>query len=98
MNPKNSHDYDPMQNRDQLLQAIRQQLIRIVASLGEDASDIGDDELIPATGLIDSAGILELVAWYEQHCGFDLQPHEVTIDNLGSIASMADYALSRKTG
>lgn len=85
-----------MHTREQLLAAIRSQLITIVSSLGEDASDLGDEELIPASGLIDSAGILELVAWYEQYCGLDLQPHEVTIDNLGSIAAMADFALSRQ--
>lgn len=85
-----------MHTRDQLVQAIRQTLIQIVAGLGEDARDLGEDEIIPASGLIDSAGLLELIAWYEQYCGMSLQPQEITIDNLGSIAAMADFALARQ--
>lgn len=76
--------------------AIKGELVRICDSLGEDARALGPDELIPASGLVDSAGLLELLAWYEAHFGITLSPEETTIDNLGSIRLMAEFALNRK--
>lgn len=76
--------------------AIKQKLIQICETLGEDASDLAHDELIPASGLIDSAGLLELLMWYEGHFAIPLKPEEITIDNLGSIALMAEYVIKRK--
>lgn len=66
--------------------------------LGIDASDIGDADIIPATGLLDSAGILGLVVWYEEEFAMPLKQEEINIDNLGSIESMAEYVLKRKCG
>lgn len=76
--------------------AIKQKLIQICETLGEDASDLAHDELIPASGLIDSAGLLELLMWYESNFAIPLKPEEITIDNLGSIALMAEYVIKRK--
>lgn len=76
--------------------AIKQKLVEICETLGEDASDLADDELIPASGLIDSAGLLELLMWYENHFEMPLKPEEITIDNLGSISLMAEYVIKRK--
>lgn len=76
--------------------AIKQKLVEICETLGEDASDLTNDELIPASGLIDSAGLLELLMWYEGHFEMPLEPEEITIDNLGSISLMAEYVIKRK--
>lgn len=78
-------------------QAIKAKIIELVAALGEDASDLQSDDIIPATGLIDSAGLLELVAWYEHHFKLVLAPEDVSIDNLGSLSRMADFVLARRT-
>ena len=75
--------------------AIRQRLVEICDALGEDARPLGSDELIPVSGLIDSAGLLELLAWYEGQYGISLAPEEITIDNLGSIRQMAEFAIKR---
>ena len=66
--------------------------------LGEDASNISDEDIIPATGALDSAAILALVVWYEETYDFPLKQEEINIDNLGSITAMADFLLSRKSG
>jgi D-alanine--poly(phosphoribitol) ligase subunit 2 len=78
-----------------IVQLIRNKLVELVEPLGEDASGLGPDEIIPATGLIDSAGLLELIAWYEHHFKLKLAPQEVSIDNLGSLSRMADFAIAR---
>ncbi len=86
-----------MQPEQQAVEAaIKQQLVRICESLGEDARGLASDELIPASGLIDSAGLLELLVWYEGHFGISLKPDEITIDNLGTIRLMAEFVLRRK--
>ena len=84
--------------RDTIKTAIRQKVIDLANKLGEDASDISDEDIIPATGALDSAAILELVVWYEKTYDFPLKQEEINIDNLGSINAMADFLLARKSG
>ena len=43
---------------DAVKSAIRAKVIALANDLGEDASDISDDDIIPATGALDSAAIL----------------------------------------
>jgi acyl carrier protein len=85
-------------DRDAIKAAVRGKVIELAKNLGMDASDIGDDDLIPATGYVDSAAILELVVWYEGEYDMPLKQEEINIDNLGSINSMADFVLKRKGG
>ena len=83
-------------DRDAIKAAVRGKVIELAKSLGMDASDIGDDDIIPATGYVDSAAILELVVWYEGEYDMPLKQEEINIDNLGSISAMADFVLKRK--
>ena len=76
--------------------AIRSRIIELAKALNIDARDLGDADIIPATGLLDSTAILELVVWYEQTYDFPLKQEEINIDNLGSIDAMVDFLLSRK--
>jgi acyl carrier protein len=76
--------------------AIRAKVVELARNLGMDASGIQDDDIIPATGYLDSAAILELVVWYEGAYDMTLAQEEINIDNLGSINAMADFALARK--
>ena len=61
-----------------------------------DASGVADDDILPATGLLDSNAILELVVWFETTYDFPIKQEEINIDNLGSINAMADFLLARK--
>jgi acyl carrier protein len=85
-------------DREAIKTSVRGKVIELAKNLGMDASDIGDDDLIPATGYVDSAAILELVVWYEGEYDMPLKQEEINIDNLGSINSMADFVLKRKGG
>ena len=76
--------------------AIRSQVIELAKALGMDASEIGDDDVIPATGLLDSTAVIQLVVWYEQTYDLPLKQEEINIDNLGSINSMTEFLLVRK--
>ena len=83
-------------DRPSVKAAIRAKVIELAKALGMDASEISDDDIIPATGLLDSAAILQLVVWYEDAYAFPLKQDEINIDNLGSINAMAEFLLSRK--
>jgi D-alanine--poly(phosphoribitol) ligase subunit 2 len=85
-------------DRDAIKAAVRAKVIELAKNLGMDASDIGDDDIIPATGYVDSAAILELVVWYEDAYQMPLKQEEINIDNLGSINSMTEFVLNRKGG
>jgi D-alanine--poly(phosphoribitol) ligase subunit 2 len=84
-------------DRDAVKAAIRDKVIALARALGMDASEIADDDIIPATGLLDSTAVLELVVWYEQTFDLPLSQDEINIDNLGSIDAMAGFLLLRKS-
>ena len=50
---------------DAIRARIHANLTELAARLGIEATGLTDDELIPATGLLDSAAMLALVVWYE---------------------------------
>jgi acyl carrier protein len=75
---------------------IRAKVQELAANMGMDASAMTDDEIIPATGLLDSSGILELVVWYEQQYDVPLEQDEINIDNLGSVDAMAAFVQQKK--
>lgn len=81
--------------RADIIQRLRAQLNRVAAALGNDASGLSDTDIIPDAEVVDSAGLLEFVVWYDDTFSLDLKPEEMTVDNLGSLASMADFALAR---
>jgi len=83
-------------DREAVKAAIRSQVIELARALGMDASEIGDDDVIPATGLLDSTAVIQLVVWYEQTYDLPLKQEEINIDNLGSINSMTEFLLARK--
>jgi D-alanine--poly(phosphoribitol) ligase subunit 2 len=83
-------------DRDDITAAIKAEVVRLAASLDVDASDLQRDELLPASGYIDSAGLLELIAWFEAAYDFRVPPEDFTVDNLGTLDAMADFLLQRK--
>jgi acyl carrier protein len=85
-------------DRDSIKVAIRSKVIELAKALNIEAAALGDADIIPATGYLDSSAILELIVWYEQTYDFPLRQEEINIDNLGSIDAMTDFLLSRKSG
>jgi D-alanine--poly(phosphoribitol) ligase subunit 2 len=83
-------------DRDEIKAALRAKVVELARALDMDASGVTDDDVLPATGLLDSNAILELVVWYESTYDFPIAQEEINIDNLGSINAMADFLLARK--
>ena len=85
-------------DRNQIKTAIRSKVMELAKALNIDATSLGDADIIPATGYLDSSAILELIVWYEHAYDFPLKQEDINIDNLGSIDSMTAFLLARKVG
>ena len=83
-------------DRNTILAAIKSKVMEIASALDCDASDLQPEEIIPATGVIDSAGLLELIAWFEVTYDLSIATEDFTIDNLGSMEMMVNFLLKRK--
>lgn len=57
----------------------------------EDRAALNDDESLLETGVIDSTGVLELVAFLESEFGLAVADAEIVPENLDSISKIAGY-------
>ena len=53
--------------------------------------DLQADDSLLDRGLIDSTGVLELVAFLEEHYAIKVEDEEVIPDNLDSVKNVATY-------
>ena len=63
---------------------------------GEDDGKLSNDDSFLERGIIDSTGILELVALLEGKYGIKIKEHELVPDNLDSINNLVRF-IDRKT-
>src|SRR6185369_10474756 len=79
---------------------IREQLRRYIAEsllFSDKDYPFEDDASFLKNGVVDSTGVMELVAYVERKFGVTVDPKEVVPDNFDSIKSLTGY-IQRKTG
>lgn len=59
-------------------------------------TDITDDESLLDSGLVDSAGIFELVGFLEKEFGIEIDDTEIVPENFDSISTLAAYVRSKQ--
>ena len=76
---------------------IRQELRRFVIDnfLFGQEGDLQDGDSFLENGIIDSTGVLELIAFLEGRFGLELRETDLTPDNLDSIDKVARFVASR---
>ena len=74
---------------------IRAKLFELADEFAEVPETIEDGDNILELGILDSLGVLQLLAWYEEQYGFQLSDDEVNVTNLGTIADMAIFAAKK---
>jgi acyl carrier protein len=62
----------------------------------EDMSGLSDTDSLLENGVMDSTGILELVAFLEGEFGIEMSDAEIVPANLDSIASIAAYLMRKR--
>ena len=70
---------------------IHDKVLELARARGIRARDLADDEVIPDTGLLDSAGIMELIVWFETRFDLEIDQSDLTIENFGTVNAMAGY-------
>jgi len=75
----------------EIKEAIRSKIVELAKELGRKTRTVGDDEEIPATGLLDSAALMELVMWFENTYGLSIDQADITMENFGTVNAMASY-------
>jgi acyl carrier protein len=85
----------PPPDRAAAARDIREKVLELARARGVRATSLRDDEVIPETGLLDSAAIMELIVWYEDRYGLAIDQDDLTIENFGTVNAMADYLARR---
>lgn len=73
-----------------LEQTIRDYIINTFL-FGQGGESVGNDDSLLAQGIIDSTGVLELVAFLEETYGVRTGDNELNADNFDSISKLAAF-------
>ena len=72
-------------------QAIYAKVVELARALGKDARPLQPDQVIPQTGWLDSAGLMELMLWIEATYDLEIPQEDFTLDNFGTLYAMSGY-------
>ena len=69
------------------------------------ANDVSLDPTVPIelatdlllTGLVDSLGVIEIVAFIEERLGIEIDPVDVVVENFQTVRLILDYVARRTT-
>jgi acyl carrier protein len=70
---------------------IRGKVVDLASRAARRTPTLGDDDVIPETGLLDSAAIMELIVWLEQRFGVEIDQGDLTIENFGTVNAIVRY-------
>lgn len=63
---------------------------------GDDTNELTDTTSLRESGILDSMGIVKVVVHVEREFGFEIEPHDASDENLGTIAKIVAY-IERRT-
>ena len=89
-------DGNDLADRSAVIGSLRAMLRRLADDLGTDASGLGEDDIIPDSGVLDSAGVIEFVMIIDTHYDLGLEAEDMTIDTLGSLTAIANLIVARR--
>lgn len=78
-------------NQTEAAEKIHAKIVAIAKKLGKNASGLRHDQVLLESGLLDSAGILELIFWIEAEFDVEFDQDELSVDNFGTILQMVDF-------
>lgn len=59
---------------------------------------LGDDDRLLERGIIDSMGVMELVAFLQERFAIVVDESEITEDHFGSLSAIAAYVVRKRAG
>jgi acyl carrier protein len=76
---------------DTIREAIHAKIVELARQSGRDARGLPSDEEIPASGMLDSPALMELIVWCEMEFAIEIDQDDLTLDNFGTVNAMAAY-------
>jgi acyl carrier protein len=73
---------------------VKQQIVDFITAdflFGDNQRGLGERESLLEAGVIDSTGVLELIAFIEETYGIKVEDEEIIPENLDSIADIAHF-------
>lgn len=70
---------------------VRAKVLELASRTGAKKPTLQDDEVIPETGLLDSAAIMELIVWLETRFDVEIDQGDLTIENFGTVNAIVEY-------
>lgn len=61
-----------------------------------ETSELGDDTSLIETGIVDSTGVLEVVAFLEREFGISISDRDIVPANLDTIARMTAFVMRQQ--
>jgi acyl carrier protein len=80
------------------MEKIKQQIIEFITTnflFDEENKSLGEADSLLEGGIIDSTGVLELVAFIEETYGIKVEDEEIIPENLDSINDITFYVTSK---
>lgn len=59
--------------------------------------ELSDTDSLLANGIIDSMGVIELVAFVQEQFGVDVNSAEITEENFGTVEAVARFVIGKRT-
>ncbi len=75
---------------------IRNRIIELADRRRIDASNLKDSDVISEIGVLESAGIMELIIWFEMPFDITIAQTDLTLENFGTIDAMVSYLQQSK--
>ena len=63
--------------------------------LFDEASQLGDDQSLLGSGVVDSTGILELISFLEETCKVKFDDSELVADNFDSVDRISAFVVTK---
>ena len=80
-----------MENKQKIREFIEETFL-----FGASDTTVQEDESLLDSGIIDSTGVLELVAFLESEFGFDVKDDELMPENLDSIDNLVAFVAKKQ--
>jgi acyl carrier protein len=75
-----------------------EQFILAELARGRGVASIERDESLLTTGIVDSHGVMELVAFLEQRYGISVDDADLTPENFDNVASIESFVERKQSG
>ncbi len=63
--------------------------------LFDDTAQLGDDQSLLGSGVVDSTGILELISFLEETCRVKFEDSDLVADNFDSINKISAFIMTK---